>query len=67
MKLKKYKFQKIDYDKEFEKWKGKLIRILKLKEGISSRKKLCEKILQKLDWLEDEKKSLKIIRKNETI
>lgn len=54
--LKKYKFQKIDYDKEIEKWKGKLIRILKLKEDISGRKKLCEEILQKMNWLEDEKK-----------
>ena len=56
LELKKYKFQKIDYDKEIEKWKGKLIRILKSKEGISGRKKLCEEILQKMSWLEDEKK-----------
>ena len=54
--MKKYKFQKIDYDKEIEKWKGKIIRILKSKEGISNRKKLCEEILQKMNWLEDEKK-----------
>lgn len=56
MELRKYKFQKIDYDKEIEKWKGKLIKILKSKEGISGRKKLCEEILQKMNWLEDEKK-----------
>lgn len=56
LELKKYKFQKIDYDKEIEKWKGELIRILKSKEGISGRKKLCEEILQKMNWLEDEKK-----------
>ena len=56
LELKKYKFQIIDYDKEIEKWKGKLIRILKSKDGISGRKKLCEEILQKMNWLEDEKK-----------
>lgn len=46
----------MDYDKEIERWKGKLIRILKSKEGISFRKKLCEEILQKMNWLEGEKK-----------
>ena len=56
LELKKCKFQKIDCDKEIEKWKGKLIRILKSKEGISGRKKLCEEILQKMNWLEDEQK-----------
>lgn len=56
LELKKYKFQIIDYDKEIEKWKEKLIRILKSKDGISGRKKLCEEILQKMNWLEDEKK-----------
>lgn len=53
------KFQKIDYDKEIEKWKGKLIRLLKSKEGISGRKMLCEEILKKMNWLEDEKKKSK--------
>lgn len=56
LELKRYKFQNIDYDKEIEKWKGKLIRLLKSKEGISGHKKLCEEILQKLNWLETEKK-----------
>ena len=54
--MKRCKFQNIDYDKEIEKWKGKLIRFLKSKEGISIHKKLCEDILQKLNWLETEKK-----------
>ena len=56
LELKRCKFQNIDYDKEIEKWKGKLIRLLKSKEGISGHKKLCEDILQKLNWLETEKK-----------
>lgn len=56
LELKRCKFKNIDYDKEIEKWKGKLIRLLKSKEGICGYKKLCEDILQKLNWLEAEKK-----------